>query len=441
MNATLKKLFPLSPALSREGRGGKIVSYLHTHAFQLVVALGSALAALSGIVPAEAGLLPMLLLNTDGAGGDSSNTSSEASGGGTPAPAAGDNSSGKPAPAAAPETKPESSAPRQKAAVAHDRAADRLAKAKAAKAKTTTAAPAQDTDPGQPGAGTEGKPGEGKQAPQPGEGEPGQEKPPVGDPPPADSAKAPENWTADRQAKFNAAPPEARAVILDFHKEMSAGVTHVLTQLSQERSRHQDLFALNEKFNSGPDGAREVLTGLAKQANIELFFEAPAAEGTVPEEVLKDPAKLTKYIEDRAVARAAKERQADTEKAAKEARAVTAREQLTREFQDAVKAHTDFATHKPAVTQLLQKAPSLSVEEAYRAVTHDALVKLANEAPALKQELATVKAELDALKKKATALPPGGGPGAQKGEDKFLSPGERAFRRAEKKATARGAHA
>jgi hypothetical protein len=417
-------------------------NYLQSHSFQLVVALGSALAALSGILPAEAGLLPMMLLNTDGAGGDSSNTSSEASGGGTPAPAAGDNSSGKPAPAAAPETKHESNAPRQKAAVAHERAANRLAKAKAAKAKPASDASAQQPKPGDPpAAGTEGKPAEGEQAAKPGEGEQGQEKPAAGDTPSAEAAKAPDNWTADRQAKFNAAPPEARAVIMDFHKEMSAGVTHVLTQLSEERSRHQDLFALNEKFNSGPDGAREVLTALAQQAKIELFFDKPEAAEAIPEDVLADPNKLAQYIEDRAAKRAAKERQADTEKAAKEARAVTAREQLTREFQDAAKAHTDFATHKPAVTQLLQKAPSLSVEEAYRVVTHDALVKLANEAPALKQELTTVKAELDALKKKATALPPGGGPGAPKGEDKFLSPADRAWNKAAAKRAARGAHA
>jgi len=230
-------------------------------------------------------------------------------------------------------------------------------------------------------------------------------------------------------------------MVQDFHKEMSAGVTHVLTQLSEERSRHQDLFALNEKFNSGPDGAREVLAGLAQQAKIELFFDKPEAQENIPEDVLADPRKLSKYIEDRAVARAAKATATANEKTANEARVRTAQDNLTREFQDAAKAHTDFATHRPAVHQLLQKAPSLSVEEAYRVVTHDALVKLANEAPALKQKLTAAETELTALKKKATALPAGGGAGAAKGEDKFLSPAERAYRNAEAKRTARGAPA
>ncbi len=421
-------------------------NYFHTHTFQLVVALGSAIAALSGIMPAEAGLLPLMLLNTDGAGdgasgAGSTNTPSEASGGGHAAPAAG--GEGKPAPAAAPAKKAdESGPPRQKAAVAHDRAADRLAKVKAAKTKPAVDASAQQPKPGDPpAAGTEGKPVDGQQAAKPGEAKPGEEKPPTGDTPPADSAKAPENWTADRQAKFNAMPPEARAVVLDFHKEMSAGVTHVLTQLSEERSRHQDLFALDEKFKTGPDGAREVLTALAKQANIELFFERPEAEGKIPEDVLADPVKLSRYIEDRAVARAAKATATENEKRATEARVRTAQENLTREFQDAATAHSDFATHRPAVHALLQKAPSLSVEEAYRVVTHDALVKLANEAPALKQKLAAVEAELAGLKKKATALPAGGGAGAPSGEDKFLSPGQRAFAKAESKRSARAAPA
>ena len=427
-------------------------NYLLTHVHQLATLATVVLAAFTGLVPADAASLgALMLLNTEGGdaaapGGASpapTNTPSEANGGGKPTPAAGDDS-GKPAPAAAASKKEESQLPRSKGAVAHERAAARIAKANAAKAgkpNSSAAAPAQDTDPGKPGAGTEGKPGDGKQAAPPGAGDAGQEKPPAGDAPSASDAKAPETWSADRQAKFNALTPEARTVVSEFHKEMSAGVTHVLTQLSEERSRHQDLFALNEKFNSGQDGAREVLTALAKQANVELFFERPEAEEKIPEDALADPAKLARYIEDRAVKRAEKANAAVTETAAKQAQAATAKDQLTREFQDVAKAHTDFATHKPAVMQVLQKAPSLSVEEAYRVVTHDALVKLANETPALKQKLAAVETELAALKKKATTLPANHGGGAPSGEDKFLSPGQRAFKNAEAKRAARGARA
>jgi hypothetical protein len=424
-------------------------TYLRSHAFQLLAALGSALAALFGIMPAEAaGLLPLMLLNTDGAGdgagaGGASpapTNTSPANGGGQAAPAAG--ADGKPSPAAAPEKKDESHLPRSKGAVAAERAAARLDKARAAQTKPVIDASAQQPKPGDPPApGTEGKPVAGQQAAPPGDAKPGEEKPPAGDTPPADIAKAPENWTADRQAKFNAMPPEARVMVQDFHKEMSAGVTHVLTQLSNERSRHQELFTFDEQFNRGPDGAKEVIAELAKRANLEIFFERPEAAETIPEEALANPVKLAKYIEDRAVARAAKATATANEKTANEARVRTAQDTLTREFQDAAKAHTDFATHRPAVNVLLQKAPSLSVEEAYRVVTHDALVKLANEAPALKQKLTTVEMELATLKKKATTLPAGGGTGAPTGEDKFLSPGQRAFKAAETKRAARGAPA
>lgn len=426
-------------------------NYLHTHTYALVAFAASLLAVFAGLVPADAaGLGSLLLLNTDGAGdggaaGGASLAPTNNQGtdkGGKPAPAAGD-VSGKPAsqdPAAAAK-KEESGPPRSKGAVAHDRAAERLAKAKAGKQKSSSDASAQHTDPGKPGAGTEGKPGEGQQAAPPGAGEPGQEKPAAGDTPPAESAKAPENWTAERQAKFNALPPDARAVVQDFHKEMSAGVTHVLTQLSEERSRHQGLFQLDEKFQTGLDGAKEVIAELAKRVNLPVFFEAPAADGKIPDDVLADPAKLSQYIEDRAVARAEKGRQAENEKTAKESRVRTAQENLTREFQDTAKAHPDFATHKPAVNQLLQKAPALSVEEAYRLVTYDGMVKLVNEAQATKQKLTTADAELAALKKKATQLPAGGGSGNASGEDKFLSPGERAFHRAATKRNSRGAPA
>lgn len=430
-------------------------NYLFTHKYSLAAIAASLLAAFGGLVPPEAASLGALLLNTEGTGSapaggnDSSGTAGNDGGAvtsasapsGTPANGAGGTASDKGSSGVgAASAKPESHLPRSKGAAAADRAQAKLAAAKA-KPNASSAAPAQDTGTGQPAAGTEGAAGEGKEAAPPGAGEPGQEKPTAGDTPPADSAKAPETWSADRQAKFNTLPTEARGVVLDFHKEMSAGVTHVLTQLSEERNRHQDLFALNERFTSGADGAKEVIAQLAQQAKLEVFFERPAADDKIPDDVLADPVKLAQYIEDRAVKRGAKERQAEQEKTAKESRVRQAQDNLTREFQDAGKAHADFATHKPAVAQLLQKAPSLSVEEAYRLVTYDGMVKLVNEAGAGKQQLAQAQKELADLKKKATQLPAGHGAGQPSGEDKTLSPGQRAAKRAEAKLNARGAHA
>jgi CYTH domain-containing protein len=156
---------------------------------------------------------------------------------------------------------------------------------------------------------------------------------------------------------------------------------------------------------------------------------------------LKDPAKLAKHIEDRVVQRTQQlTAKASTEREQK-TRTEQAQAQLTREFQDAATAHTDFVTHKPAVHQLLQKAPSLSVEEAYRLATHEALVKRVNEGETAKRELATAKAELERLKKNATQLPAGAGAGSATGEDKFMSPAERSYARATTKRTARGAPA
>ena len=418
------------------------LSYIRAHAFQLGTVAVATIAALAGLLPAEAaGLMPLMLLNTGDAGAGAAAApgagtdagAGDANKGAAATPGAGD--SGKPAPAAAPAKDEKSSGPpRSKAAAAAERAQARLAAAKPGKPNSPLDAPAQQAKPG-----TEASPGEGEQAAKPGEAKPGEEKPKAGDAPPADSAKAPDNWPAERQAKFNTLPPDARSTVLDFHKDMAAGLTHAMTQLAEEKSRRQDVFALDEQFQTGAEGAKAVIAELAKRANLEIFFERPAPEDEVPEDTLKDPKKYAQYIEDRAVKRARKELATETQQRDQTTRATQARESLTRELGEAAKAHADFDTHKPAVVSLLQKAPALSVEEAYRLATYDALVTLVNGGETAKRELAGLKAEAERLKKAATLLPAGAGAGsAAPGADKFLSPGARAFSKAEAKRAAKG---
>lgn len=257
-----------------------------------------------------------------------------------------------------------------------------------------------------------------------------------GDKPAAGSiVTAPQDWPQPLRERFEKLPDqEARGMVLDIQKDLQRGFTLAMNELAQERTAHKDLFTLHEKFPSDP---KTVINELAKRANLEIFFERPLPEGEVPE--FKTPAEMAKWVTEQATRTFRQEQQT-----AEQARETKAREEravatLREEFTAAAKDIPDFDQHRHAVVEALAKAPGLSVQQAYRVATYDQVVALAKEGQTAKSELAALKAQNELDRKKATQ-PPMGLNGAQSAaDDKHLSPGQRAAKRAQQKIAARQA--
>lgn len=260
--------------------------------------------------------------------------------------------------------------------------------------------------------------------------------------PPASTAEAPADWAADRRERFAAIKdPAGRALVLDMYRDMHAGFTTAMTHLAQERERHQELFTLDQQFQSDP---KAVLTELAKRANLEVWFEPPASAGEIPD--FKDPKEMAKWVAEQATRQArqlveaerAKEREAQAGREA-EAQRAKAREALTAELAEAHKAHPDFATHRPKVLEKLKAAPGLSVAEAYALVTLPALRQRVEAGAAAERELKALKAE-DAKRRAAATQPPAsaGVSAGAVGTERPMSAAERAYRKVAAKKAAAG---
>lgn len=347
------------------------------------------------------------------------------------APAAG----GSPAADSGVDTKPDT---RSKGARAADRAAARLT-GKAGPNTPTVSSDQQALGGGTPAAGTStgSDDAAGTAADPAGTTADGKNK--AADPAAAASASTvtvPTDWPKEDLERMNKLPDDGKQMVLDIHKRMHAGFTHAMTQLSEEKASLKEAVTIRDQFQTDPKAA---LAALAKRANLDIFFERPGPEEIIPEDVLNDPKKYAKYIADQAVNAAQKVFTNQLEERDTKSQTQAATTQLQRELADASSAHTDFAEHRGAVVALLQKAPALTVEEAYRLTTYEALGKRAAEGEKAKRELAAIKAESERKAKAATAPPAGGAaPGSPSGEDKTLSAGERAFRKAGAKLAANG---
>ena len=348
----------------------------------------------------------------------------------------------KPDPAAAAAAGPAAPAKpdrRSKGAIAAERAQARLTAAKDGnKNKPTATTVAQQAPGGENSAGvsTEAALGsEGKAKPD--ATADGEKKPAkAGDAAP-DSTVTPQDWPTEDRETFEKIPEDGKKLVLSMHKRMHAGFTYAMTQLAEEKDKHQDLVTLDTQFQADP---KSVIGELAKRAKLEIFFERPLPEGEIPDEVLKDPKKYAEYIAAEALKGAQRLFDDQTSKRDKETRTTQAREQLGREFKDAAAAHADFESHRPAIVKALQRSPSLSVEEAYRLTTYDALGKLVGEGEKAKRELGKLVADAERAKKEATRLTAGDGAGASANNaaDKLKSTGARAYERAAKKLAAGG---
>lgn len=329
---------------------------------------------------------------------------------------------------------------RSKGARAAERAQARLAAEKKGGDKNTPASTtsAQQAPGGEKpaGASTEAKPGEAGTAKPDATADGGKQPDEKGQASSGSTVTAPENWPKEDREAFEKLPEEGRQLLMGIHKKMSAGLNHAFMQLAEERDRIGELTRLEGDYEKNP---KAVIAELAKRANLEIFFERPGPEDEIPEEAKNDPKKYADWITDRATKKAQKIAADDIAKRENAAAAQKASDDLSREFKDAQTAHADFVSHRPAVLQLLKQAPALTVEQAYRLVTYDALTKLVSEGEAAKRELTKLQAEAEHRKKEATRLTAGGADGAAvSGEDRLLSPAARAYNRAKQKRAASG---
>lgn len=252
--------------------------------------------------------------------------------------------------------------------------------------------------------------------------------------PTGSTVTAPNDWPAPYRERFEKLPNEARDIVLDFQKDFQRAFTHKTTQLAElTKGREADL-TIAEEFRKSP---KETLAKLAKQANVEVFFERPLPAGQIPK--FETQEELLAYMEQKnqeAISKALADKDAQDREAAE---ADKARTTLRAEFTQAAKDYPDFGDHKQRVVEIMQENPSLSVAHAYQLATYDGLRQLALAGEKLKAELASVKTELETLKKKATTPPPGSSSGRVKADVSELSPGQRAFAKAKQKIAARQA--
>jgi len=266
------------------------------------------------------------------------------------------------------------------------------------------------------------------------------------------TVELPADWPQERQEQVKALPADAQQIVMDVTRDMEAGLNNGLQTIADIKEQHQgivdsmqehgfsgervsEVLATAAAFDSDPKGTIELL---AQEAGIELFFSGEEAQGNPPEDVLNDPVKFQKWVSDKAIRDFAKTQERNQKLEAEKARKADAKARLQTEFTEAEKNIPNFAEHKPNVVAKLQDlAEGASVEDAYKLSAFDSLFEMAEKGQEAISELATLKKELETLKKNGTRLPSDGGNGDEASIDtEKMSPGDRAYYKAQKKLSA-----
>jgi hypothetical protein len=260
---------------------------------------------------------------------------------------------------------------------------------------------------------------------------------------------APDDWPDEIKARFSALPDDqARAVTLDFYKDMHRQFTESTQAVAQFRKDNEALVRTVEAHGIEPAEAarvlelsaaftkepRKVLQQLASEAGVEVFFERPLPAGKLPE--FKTAEEMSAYIQQQTLEAVRAEREAAESKAAQQAERERYKAQIRTELEHVRKTYGEpFVKAQTAVMERM--VTPLSVEDAYALVNLPTLRKQADEAAQAKAELATAKAEMEAMRKRAT-VPPTGVNGASKPhpDESRLSPAERAVRTAARRKAA-----
>lgn len=260
------------------------------------------------------------------------------------------------------------------------------------------------------------------------------------------TVKAPEDWSEERRVQFDSLPDDnARQVVLDIYKDFQGGFTKAMQQVAHIRDEHgalltamsehgadsgrvQELLTIDAAFQKD---AKSVLSELAKQAGVDIFFEPPASPGEIPQ--FETTEQMAEWMSKQTKAQVEATLKSEREESARRDAEKAAREALQRELTEAAQQVSDFDQHRPAVLEALARAPGLTVIEAFGLVTLPALREAAERGAKAEQELAALKAKQEREAKKVTE-PPAGNKGTEVPvEESDLSAAERALRRAKAK--------
>lgn len=246
------------------------------------------------------------------------------------------------------------------------------------------------------------------------------------------SPTAPRDWPDTHKERFNALDSDtAKSQVLDFYKGFQGAFTRANQELNEERARRKDLFVLDEQFVNDP---KAVIQALAQRAQLPVFFEQ-ASSDEIP--TFENSKELLEHIHKETEKRVTETLKRDRDSASAQTRKTQASESLRAELKQAVTDHADFDTHREAVYHKLTDAKAaISVEDAYRLVTFEALARQAADGRKARAELKTLQAKLETQAKRATMPVRGAGHGQQVIDDQHKSKGARAFERAEQRRVA-----
>lgn len=293
-----------------------------------------------------------------------------------------------------------------------------------------------------PNASQETEAAAGAQTDEPGEGESD-----------ADSTvEIPEDFPAERKAVLEQLPPEAQKLVLDTYKDMQAGLTKATQSISEIRQMHGniveamqetgfngesvvDLINTAQAFESDPEN---VLRNLAEQKGLEVYFSAEEAAGEIPQEILDDPKKYAKYIQDQTAKAIRQEEQRKAQAEQAKAKQEAAAEKLRSEFTQAASEFEDFDDHRSAVIAKLQDVSNegVTVQDAYKLATYDQLRDMASRTAKAESEVKRLTGELEALQKGSTVLPTGNNGQESHTDLDDLDPAERALVKAQRRLAA-----
>lgn len=201
---------------------------------------------------------------------------------------------------------------------------------------------------------------------------------------PVSTAQAPINWPSERRDAFQALPPDAQSLVLDFHRDMQAGFTRATQDVAQIRQQADEYARLQREAKADP-------AGFARALLASLNLEPTALAADEPPE-FSTPGELAKWAADRAE-RAAERRLAAHRQEAERAGAMErARAALDAELADLAKIPGFDTVRDAALRQVAESGGALTLTDA---VNLQRLPQLLDG----QRELATLRAEVAALRK------------------------------------------
>lgn len=234
------------------------------------------------------------------------------------------------------------------------------------------------------------------------------------------SLTPPDSWSEERRAEYNKLPDAGKGLIMSFYKDMERGLKQSFDKLATERKTLQDNFglesdqlkALAERAKNFQTDPATVISELAEEAGIEVYFQNPEANAPIPE--FESQEQLVRWLQQqsRNEARQAAANEAKTLKQQRQQEEL--KTNMAKEFEEAHKSHPDLADHQESIQKYILGF-NIPVEMAYRLATWEGLAKLAQGGQSTQAELSKAKAELERLQKLST-MPPGRADGRSQGQ-------------------------